>query len=404
MSVAIVQADSYDDKIIENSLNKGFRLLGYDDQNPLGHIVKPGDRVFIKPNWVAHRYRQSCPSQHSVYTTITHPSVIKAVVENVARSLKGRGEIIIGDNPSIDADFEELMNLCEIKYLESKYDVPVKFLDLRPLVCSDLSDYGIKARMKAQEGDPEGVTVVNLGKESLLYGLNSRLFRGVFSDDRRETVKAHTGNTQLYGISNSIFKSDVYISIPKLKAHHKVGTTLNLKGLVGTMGIKNYLVHWRVGFPLIGGDEYPSFYDWLRSKFEKVTNRGAWDGNDTIWRMVVDLYTVIQRGPKKFFSVIDGVMGGDQNGPFCPLPQNSKCLLLSDNLLEADLVASRFMGYDVESITYLYYYLKNGLMNKDNIKISSVDFNMNNFWDNKNGHLEFKTPTNWPQLAKWKEI
>ena len=113
--------------------------------------------------------------------------------------------------------------------------------------------------MYNQNGDPKGVSVVNLGKESLLYGLNPSLFRGVFSDDRAETVNAHKGENQLYGISNSIFKADVFISIPKLKSHHKVGTTLNLKGLVGTMGIKNYLVHWRMGFPFIGGDEYPNF-------------------------------------------------------------------------------------------------------------------------------------------------
>ena len=60
------------------------------------------------------------------------------------------------------------------------------------------------------------------------------------------------------------------------------------------------------------------------SKFQKTTNRGAWDGNDTIWRMVVDLYSIIlKNGPRKFFSVIDGVIGGESNGPFCPIPKNS---------------------------------------------------------------------------------
>lgn len=36
-----------------------------------------------------------------------------------------------------------------------------------------------------------------------------------------------------------MYDADVYISIPKLKTHQKVGVTLNLKGLVGSISNKN---------------------------------------------------------------------------------------------------------------------------------------------------------------------
>src|SRR5262249_34054310 len=116
--------------------------------------------------------------------------------------------------------------------------------------------YGYKSRTRLQPGDPEGSSVLNLGERSYFYGMNPLLFRGVFTD-RWETIRHHHGKTHEYSLSNTILRSDVYISVPKLKAHHKVGATLNVKGLVGCNANKNYLVHWRVGFPEIGGDEFP---------------------------------------------------------------------------------------------------------------------------------------------------
>ena len=152
--------------------------------------------------------------------------------------------------------------------------------------------------MISQPGDPFGTVEVNLGKDSLLYGIDPTRFRGVF-DERDETVTSHTGETQLYTFARSLYDADVYISIPKMKTHQKVGATLNLKGLVGTISNKNQLVHWQVGYPEIHGDEYPTKEAWEAGQTAKVTHRGAWPGNDTIWRMVVDLYKSMLRKRRK---------------------------------------------------------------------------------------------------------
>lgn len=397
MPVSAVRAERYDRDLIRQALKKAFSLLGMNPDNPFENLVFPGNQVFIKPNWVAHRYRASCPQQYDVYTTITHPFVIREVAGFVDKALGGRGKIIIGDNPSIDADFKALMALQQLEDIQDELRTPVSILDLRPLVCDDLGVYGQRDKMVSQSGDPAGEATINLGRESKLYGLNSRLFRGVFNE-REETVRAHTGDTQLYSISNSIFQSDVYISVPKLKTHHKVGTTLNLKGLVGTMGTKNYLVHWREGFPAIGGDAYPNFWLWLLDRFRKVKKRGAWCGNDTIWRMVVDLYTVLQKGPKRFFSVVDGVLGGEGNGPFCPEPNHSGVLLAGTDLLETDIVASRLMGFKVEAIRYLDYYFQSKGFDKNKIEFKSDYVSPELLFDNSQHHLAFKPPTRWQQL------
>ncbi len=397
MPVSAVQAPSYNREDVHASLQKAFELLGMDATNPFGDLIRPGNQVFIKPNWVAHRYRASCPCQHNVFTTITHPEVIRAVARWVDVALDGQGRILIGDNPSIDADFPELMNVQHLDPLKTELKTPVTLLDLRPLVCTDLRDYGQRDRMQEQAGDPDGQTTVNLGRDSMLHGMNPRLFRGVFNE-REETMRAHTGDTHLYGISNSIFKSDVFISIPKLKTHHKCGVTLNLKGLVGTMGAKNYLVHWREGFPGIGGDAYPHFWAWFCDHFRKVKNRGAWAGNDTIWRMVVDLYNAIQRGPAKRFTVIDGILGGEGNGPFCPEPKNARVLLAGTDFLETDLVATRLMGFDIRKIQYLNYYLERGDIRPESIAFASDFMEAAALFNPALAHLNFKPPTRWRKL------
>lgn len=397
--VAIERADNYELKTIKSSLRRMFDSLGYDDENPLGHIIKPGMRVFIKPNWVASRWRESCPHKDDIYCVITHTNVIEAVADYVALALQGEGEIIIGDNPTIDADFEELMTLTGIRRLENKYDVKCTVLDLRPLVCKDLKDYGKKDRMVGQEGDPSGHVLVNLGRQSMLYNVNPKLFRGVFNE-REETIAAHTGETQLYAYSRMIYDSDVYISIPKMKTHHKAGVTLNLKGLVGAISVKNHLVHWRVGFPLIGGDEYPNFFAWLKGHFAKVKERGAWCGNDTIWRMVVDVYHGMMLKERKYFSVVDGIIGGEGKGPLCPYSKYANTLVCGEDLLSVDIATTRLMGFDPALVPYIKYFLKSGEISLDAIDIRSNEYQNQGFFESENEYLGFLPSEHWKILRK----
>ena len=398
-NVAIEHADNYRLETVKAALRRCFDDLGYPSENPLGGVVHPGDRVFIKPNWVASKWRASCPHKDTLYCVITHPSVIEAVADYVAEALQGKGKIIIGDNPSIDADFKELMEFTEIQKIKDKYDVPVEILDLRPLVCDDLKNYGKKYLMVEQGGDPAGKVEVNLGKESLLYGLDPSRFRGVF-DERDETVTSHTGETQLYTYARSLYDADVYISIPKLKTHQKVGATLNLKGLVGTISNKNQLVHWQVGYPENGGDEYPNKDAFEAGQIAKVKHRGAWPGNDTIWRMVGDLYQGMKMKERHYFSVIDGIVAGEGQGPFCPTSKNANTLIAGEDLLATDVVAVRYMGLNPGKIRYLNYFL--------NKKYDDVSLNNISVWDN--GEIVesfFEKESNYTDflvVEQWKEI
>ena len=52
--------------------------------------------------------------------------------------------------------------------------------------------------------------------------------------------------------------ADVFINIPKLKSHKKVGLTCALKNLVGINANKNWLPHHTEGTPDKGGDQFPA--------------------------------------------------------------------------------------------------------------------------------------------------
>ena len=72
--------------------------------NPLGEIVRPGEKVVIKPNLVAHRNTgERSYGLTDTDSLVTHGSVIRATLDYVARALDGRGRIVIGDCPAAGA-------------------------------------------------------------------------------------------------------------------------------------------------------------------------------------------------------------------------------------------------------------------------------------------------------------
>ena len=186
--------------------------------------------------------------------------------------------------------------------------------------------------------------------------------------------------------------ADVVISLPKLKTHKKVGLTVNLKNLVGINGNKNWLPHHTEGAPENGGDEYPAqklvnsmettlkkvgqnvalrlprLGTWAYRKLrntgknllgdsEVTIRNGNWCGNDTTWRMALDLNRALLYGnldgswreagaAKKYLAFVDGIEGGQGAGPICPEPAESKLLLFGDNPAVVDAVAARLIGFE----------------------------------------------------------
>src|SRR3990172_2886905 len=78
------------DNLVYDAVRESLRLLGLDaanfgttDWNPLRGLVNPGDRVLVKPNWVAQGHHLD----GSWEQIITHGAVIRPVLDYVALAL-----------------------------------------------------------------------------------------------------------------------------------------------------------------------------------------------------------------------------------------------------------------------------------------------------------------------------
>src|SRR5262249_48618851 len=149
------------------------RLLGLDagrfdtpGWNPLRGIVRPGDRVVIKPNLV-REFRETHAGDGDCL--VTHGAVIRAVLDYVHLALEGRGRIIIADAPHSDCDFEAVVRMTGLREIQELYrqalGFDVEVYDLRP-ECADKVD-GVIVGHRKLPGDPAGYARVDLGHRSM---------------------------------------------------------------------------------------------------------------------------------------------------------------------------------------------------------------------------------------------
>ena len=380
------------------SLGLDAARAGTPEWNPLGELLQPGQKVVLKPNFVLSRHKE----KKDLFAIITHPSVLRAIADYCWIALQGQGSIIIADAPQYDCDWDQLMAATSLPELAAFYGA----MEGPRFELRDLRNYWSRGKhfdsMRIDlPGDPEGSRVVNLGRRSALFPVRNfdNFYGAVYH--RGELISHHHGETQEYQVSGTILNADLVISVPKLKVHKKVGVTLNAKGLVGINTNKNYLVHYTLGPPKKGGDQYPDdlftpteealirlerwMYDhllaskvraleylhrsiyWLHNhstkllgikvqEYKRLFDAGNWYGNDSAWRMTVDLFNVFlfadREGKlhptpqRRAFTIIDGIVGGENKGPLEPDPVCSDLLVGSQDLLAADIVATRLMGFD----------------------------------------------------------
>jgi len=87
---------------------------------------------------------------------------------------------------------------------------------------------------------------------------------------------------------------------------------------------------------------------------------GAWYGNDTCWRMALDLAGIVHYANREgqmqislqrtHLCLIDGIVAGEGKGPLSPTPLAAGVLIFGDNVALTDVVACRLMGFDAGHI------------------------------------------------------
>ena len=386
--------DRYDDlDAVRALVDEAIKTLNLPDD-----YVRPGDRVVLKPNWVKeHDERHPGPAQWE--HVVTHPAVIEAVIRWVAGRLNGDGSIVVCDAPQTDSSFSTLSAYCGldemIERCRAVFPGPkIKLLDLRPEEWHAVD--GITVSKTQLPGDPLGDTFVALNEASEFVGFsgNGQLYGASFNMD--ETNERHRGERHEYMLCRTPMDADVFINLPKLKTHKKVGLTCALKNLVGINANKNWLPHHTEGTPDQGGDQFPTAttkakleHSWMgRAKrlvygkpllsrmlvplkkvgrlffgdTQKVVRSGNWHGNDTCWRMVLDLNKCLfdfdGRGqprskPIRYLAVVDGIVGGEGNGPMAPDRKPCGTIIAGTHPAAVDMTAAMVMGFDWEKLRLL---------------------------------------------------
>ena len=391
--VAVVrQSARYESATVAGSINAAMDQLGISWKE----FVRPGERVLLKPNFIRESHTNRPDEWEQI---ITHGSVIAAVAMEAATALEGRGTITIADAPQTDSDFEQICERAQISQLRDKLakrfpQLQFEVLDLRREAWR--TERGVIVERRKLPEDPRGYTLVNLGMKSCFHGKKGKFYGADY--DTAFTAAHHSHGTHEYLISRSVMDADVFINLPKLKTHKKVGVTLSLKNLVGINGDKNYLPHFCIGTPDEGGDEFPrsnaatKFQSRAISAFKaaakrsgaatrlwapvakrvgsrifgdtsKVVRSGNWHGNDTTWRMVLDLNKALfhfdgegklRKQPRRYLSIIDGIIAGEGNGPMEADAKPCGVLIAGVNPVAVDFVGAEIMGFDWRKIPTLH--------------------------------------------------
>lgn len=376
-----------------------FRLVnGYDpvtQRVDVSTLRRLGDirSVVVKPNWV----RQQNGAGECV---TTHASVLRPVLDYLLLAFGSDSQITVADIPLQSSDIEQIWRETGVDRLCEYYEagrLPVRFMDFRKEKAV-VGSSGFIERRQSLPGDPLGYVEVCVDGESYLEPVTSS--RVSFSVNDYEAGAAtchHRPGRHAYLIPRTVLAADLFVNVPKLKTHCKAGLTACMKNLIGINGEKGWIPHFRMGAPYDGGDEYPEYgssimafksrvrnalqgrhrlaynaahFVWKQSKAvwesqsgSHLTSGGAWPGNDTLWRSILDLVRVITCADesgrlmdsvqRSQLCVIDGIICGEGEGPLRPSPKPVGIIVSSSDPISADWAACHIAGFDWRKIPQL---------------------------------------------------
>jgi uncharacterized protein (DUF362 family) len=385
-------------------------------------------KILIKPNWVRHNIKPDdsiclCTNENFVIETV------KIILEYKPAS------IIIGDAPIQGCKWELLLSknfYSTIRQLSNLYSIPITIKDFRRVTFDPKNN-----KVEKDRNSLDNYVIFDVGKKSYLEPItdSEKRFR-VTCYDPDKLAETHNFGTHKYCIIKDIFECDTIITLPKIKTHQKSGITNSLKILVGINGDKDYLPHHRMGPIEKGGDCYPG-YNPLRSISElfldkanrnignkkyklynlisrilwklsfptqEQTLAAGWYGNDTIWRTVFDLNLIALYGKKDgtlsdkpqrvIYSLCDGIIGGQGDGPLNPSPLPLGIIAFTNNAYLMDLIIGYIFRLNIDKIPLLKeakkmtgdysIYLNGEKISMDKINDISLDVIMPPGWTNYN--------------------
>lgn len=379
------------DMIRQCLYHMGFDKYNFNTKkwNPLKELINPGDVVLIKPNMVLDENKIK---ENGTDCLITHPSLVRAILDYVVLALDGDGTIIVGDAPLQSCNFERLVQeqgYIDIMEFYKRKGVEIELVDFRNY--KTIPKGGLLQRIP-YESNNEAV-IVDLKNKSEFSTLDASHFKRLRITNYDHTImhEHHNCTKNEYSIAKKIIDADVIINMPKPKTHRKSGVTISLKNLVGINTNKEWLPHHTTGSVKEGGDEY-LFKSLLKKKrthyiekrniymasgmevkaklynnminlataLTKIMNKdkyseGSWFGNDTIWRTILDLNKIIfyadkhgimsETKQRKMLIIGDMIISGEGEGPLLPSPKDLGIIAAGINPVCFDEAISTIMGF-----------------------------------------------------------
>jgi uncharacterized protein (DUF362 family) len=352
--------------------------------------------IFLLCNFVYHKRPNETWDQFRGKTT--QCEVLYPLIEQVLAVYGPEVRIRIGNAPLQGASWERLIEEVGLSRLVAHFrerlqTEVIELCDLRLHVRESNGQF-VTSRVRAEEEyRSDQCVLVDLAGKSLLEEVTAEetAFRVLdYGADR--ITRCHRPGKHVYIIARKVLESDLIISVPKLKTHEKVGITAGIKGCVGTIAHKDCLPHHRKGSAADGGDEYqrPSRLRRLLSDYHDFVNRlrpsmaancllltdrvfrklhsrgkarfaaGSWSGNDTAWRMSLDLARIslyatrdgqmADEPVRRHFVLTDGVIAGEGQGPLDVEPVHFGYLSWSEDLAAGDVVNSAAMGMNLAQL------------------------------------------------------
>lgn len=411
---------------------------GTPDWNPLGDLIGPGDRVIVKPNFVSSKDMEKKVTGEKLEASSTHASLLRPILDYALRAAGPRGSVTVVDTPVEGCELHKVIGPLGVERLirEMQADHPnLQFRDLRyfcvvpRLPLDDVRvgrrslNLGLLVRHRLP-GDPRGYRDVDLGSASHFIGRDVPDSQLCFHRSHRHTpVPHHSGGRHEYALPQTVLDADVIINVPKLKTHKKTGVTLALKSVIGLTSEKYWLPHFTAGDPSVGGDEYdrpqslgeriearlsrfplPGGHSLIarapRTDLPRRPQDGSWEGNDTLWRTILDLNRavlyadrdgVLQPTPqRRYLTIVDGIVAGEGEGPLGATPVHAGILVGGFDPVLVDSEAARLIGFDPSRIPQI--------TNAGGLLPSSSTTPARKL-DGPVPALRFRPPRSWPSLA-----
>lgn len=245
----------------------------------------------------------------------------------------------------------------------------------RSIVLPNLAVPVVDGRSRISDGVARHPTTVNLGEQSLFYGLRGR--RYFSTRGAGETNAHHRDPVQQYQVDREILASDAVVNVTTLRTDRMTGIASSLHNVVGISTNSNWLPRHSIGTPKTGGDSYPR--NSVRSRLAcamlparqarlgrsgrtrargQIVEPGSWWGNDTLWRTILDLNRALLYGredgtlasgpQRKTFAIVSAVRPSP-----VPHPAASQLVIAGPNFSAVDLVCTRLLGFDWKRIPHI---------------------------------------------------